>query len=109
MKVMCSVFSSKVMEEIREGFDREGLQGLQGRIVKDMSDLQAAGTERVGTQEKFKRAASEMVLPAFVIRDGKDWRFVSYQGGNLLRVARAEADVTPLFGLEFRTAGQRDV
>ena len=97
------------MEEIREGFDREGLQGLQGRIVKDMSDLQGAGTERVGTQEKFKRAASDMVLPAFVIRDGKDWRLVSYEGDILSRVPWAEADVTPLFELKLSMEEKRDV
>jgi type III restriction enzyme len=100
---------SKVMEEIRAGFDQEGLQGLQGRVVKDTNDLQAVGTERVGPQEKFSGAASEMVLPAFVIRDGKDWRRVSYEGDILSRVPWQEADVTPLFELSLSMEEKRDV
>ena len=74
------------MEEIRAGFNREGLQGMEGRVVKDTKDLEGATTQRVGPREIFKSAASNMVLPAFVIRDGKDWRLVSYEEDILSRV-----------------------
>jgi len=49
------------------------------------------------------------VLPAFVIRDGKDWRLVSYEADVLSRVRWAEADVTPLYKLELSLEEKRDV
>ncbi len=100
---------TELMEEIRAGFNREGLQGMEGRVVKDTKDLEGATTQRVGPREIFKSAASNMVLPAFVIRDGKDWRLVSYEEDILSRVRWEEADVTPLFKLELSLEEKRDV
>ena len=50
-----------------------------------------------------------MVLPAFLIRDGKDWRLVSYEEDILSRVPWDEADVTPLFKLQLSQEERRDV
>jgi type III restriction enzyme len=100
---------SKVMEEIREGFNREGLQGMEGRIAKDARDLEDVEIRRIGPQERFKTAAANMVLPAFVIRDGKDWRLVSHEEDILSRVPWQEADVTPVFNLELSLEEKRDV
>ncbi len=100
---------TKVMEEIQLGFRNEGLQDLEGRVVKDAKDLGASETQRVGPREKLRSAAAEMVLPAFVIRDGKDWRLVSYEGDVLSRVNWEKADITPLFDLNLSLEEKRDV
>ena len=50
-----------------------------------------------------------MVLPAFVIRDGKDWRLVSYEEDVLSRVRWNEADVSPLYKLQLSLEEKRDV
>jgi len=100
---------SKVMEEIREGFNNEGLQGMEGRIANDAQDLEDVEIRRIGPQERFKTAAANMVLPAFVIRDGKDWRLVSHEEDILSRVPWREADVTSLFNLELSLEEKRDV
>lgn len=100
---------NKVMDEIREGFDREGLQDLQGRVVKDAKDLQGSETQLIGPREHFRAAAADLVLPAFVIRDGKDWRLVSYEGDILSQVRWQDADVTPLFDLTLSLEEKRDV
>lgn len=100
---------TKVMEEIRAGFDREGLQGMEGRVVHDAQDLQAVATQRIGPRELFKAAAANMVLPAFLIRDGKDWRLVSYEEDILSRVPWEEADLAPLFKLQLSLEERRDV
>src|SRR5438552_3641239 len=68
-----------LLDEIRKGFKREGLEEMQGRIVKDVEDLGTAALRDVSPRRKFRNAAANMVLPAFVIRDGKDWRLVSYE------------------------------
>jgi type III restriction enzyme len=100
---------TKVMDEIREGFSREGLQGMEGRIATDTKDLEDIETRLVGPRALFRAAAAKMVLPAFVIRDGKDWRLVSYEEDILSRVPWQEADVTPLFNLELSLEERRDV
>lgn len=100
---------TKVMEEIQLGFRNEGLQDLEGRVVKDAKDLADSETQQVGPREKFRGAAAEMVLPAFVIRDGKDWRLVSYEGDVLSRVDWEKADITPLFDLKLSLEEKRDV
>src|SRR5207247_1634384 len=100
---------TKLMEEIRKGFNREGLQGMEGRVVMDAEDLKAAEGELVGPRDHFKAAAGSMVLPAFLIRERKDWRLVSYEGDILSRVPWQEADVTPLFDLKLSLEEKRDV
>jgi type III restriction enzyme len=98
-----------LLDEIRKGFKREGLEEMQGRIVKDVEDLDTAALRDVPPRRRFKNAAANMVLPAFVIRDGKDWRLVSYEADILSRVRWQEADVSPLFKLELNPEEKRDV
>ena len=50
-----------------------------------------------------------MVLPAFLIRDGKEWRLVSYEADILSRVPWAKADISPLFKLTLSLEEKRDV
>jgi len=77
--------------------------------VKDAADLDAAALRDVSPRTKFRNAAANMVLPAFVIRDGKDWRLVSYEADILSRVRWQEADVSPLYKLELSPEEKRDV
>jgi len=100
---------SKVMEEIRAGFDREGLQGMEGRIVKDSPDSKESETTRVTPRDTFKAAAANMVLPAFFIRDGKDWRLVSYEEDILSRIRWQDADISPVFELQLSQEHKHDI
>jgi type III restriction enzyme len=100
---------TKVIEEIRAGFSQEGLQDLEGRVVQDARDTASTSTQRIEPRDKYRSAALNMVLPAFLIRDGKDWRLVSYEEDILSRVPWHEADVTPLFGLELSLEERRDI
>jgi type III restriction enzyme len=100
---------TKLLEEIRQGFSREGLQGMEGRVVMDARDLETAEIERVAPREIFRAAAANMVLPAFLIRDGKEWRLVSYEADILSRVPWDKADISPLFNLTLSLEEKRDV
>ncbi len=99
---------STLMEEVREGFKREGLAEMQGRIVKDTADSGAMPLREIGPRPAHQKALENLVLPVFVIRDGKEWRLVSYEADILARVPWLEADVRPLFGLELSLEEQRD-
>jgi type III restriction enzyme len=100
---------SELMDEIRQGFKREGLEEMEGRIVRDTEDAPPAETREVGPRAKFKTAAAHMVLPAFVIRDEKDWRLVSYEADILSRIPWEKADVSPLYALGLSLEQKRDV
>ena len=100
---------TELLNEIRDGFKREGLEEMQGRIVKDVADLAAVELREVGPRSNYKTAAANMVLPAFLMRDGRDWRLVSYEADILSRVRWEEADVTPLYNLELSLEEKRDV
>ncbi|MFZ4483579.1 MAG: DEAD/DEAH box helicase [Chthoniobacterales bacterium] len=100
---------TKLLDEIREGFKREGLEEMAGKVVQDARDLSPAELREVAPRKKFQAAAANMVLPAFVIRDGKDWRLVSYEADILSRVRWNEADVSPLYKLELSLEEKRDV
>ena len=66
-------------------------------------------SREVAPRAKFKKAAAEMVLPAFVIRDGPDWRLVSYEADILSRVNWQDANLNPLYKLELNPEEKRDV
>ena len=97
-----------LLNEVRRGFGLEGLHDLEGRIVSD-GDGAAAGAPLVTRQrERYRRAAADLVLPAFMIRGNGGWRLVHYEADVLSRVPWDEADVSPLFDIELG-AGDRDV
>jgi type III restriction enzyme len=70
----------ELLEEIRRGFRGEGLGDLTGRIAMD-DETTGKEHEEVTAQvrEKFKKAADQVILPVFAIRDGSDWRKVNYE------------------------------
>ena len=49
--------------------------------------------------ERYRKAACNLVLPAFMIKDGREWRPVQYEADILSRVPWDEVDVSPLFEL----------
>lgn len=100
---------TNLLDEVREGFKCEGLEEMAGRVVKDTADLAPVELREVGPRTQFKDAVANVVLPAFVIRDGKDWRLVSYEADVLSRVKWSEADVSPLDNLELSLEEKRDV
>ena len=109
----CYVFcfqrrGNDLLQEVRKGFGLEGLQGLEGKIVTDAEE--AAETHRAETlrqREEFLPATRDLVLPAFMIKDGQEWRLVHYESDILSRVPWDEVDVSPLFDLELGE-GHRD-
>ena len=60
-------------------------------------------------RERYRKATRDMVLPAFMIKDGREWRLVHYEADILSRVPWDEVDVSPLFDLALGDEGRRDV
>lgn len=89
-----------LLASIKEGFEQEGLGDLHGRITVDGSDEAGKPAENVvGLREKFKKFSDRIYLPVFVIKDGPNWRRVSYEADILSCVDWFAADFSPLFKL----------
>ena len=112
----CYVFcfqrrGADLLREVRKGFGLEGLHDLEGRIVADPEEGPArpSATVTLAQRERYRKAARDLVLPAFMIRDGRQWRPVHYEADILSRVPWDEVDVSPLFDLPFGDETPRDV
>lgn len=91
---------AELLKEIRSGFGNEGLGDLKGRIVEGTGDRGNQGErEEFSPRARFRRAAEHLVLPAFMVRDGREWRPVHYEPDILARVPWGEANVDPLLTL----------
>ena len=90
----------QLLQEVRKGFGLEGLQGLEERVVT--GDGPARPTDRLTTRQRarYRAAARELVLPAFMIRDVDGWRLVHYETDILSRLPWDDMDVSALGNLE---------
>ena len=99
-----------LLKEVRKGFGLEGLHGLEGRIQCDKdASPQLPDLIRHEQRERFQQAASDLVLPAFMIEDRDEWRLVYYEADILSRVPWDQVDVSPLFDLSLGRDERRDV
>ena len=99
-----------LLNDVRKGFGIEGLQGPEGRIKADAGEGPRPGDMVTTRQrERYRKAASALVLPAFMIRDGRRWRPVYYETDILSRVPWGEVDVSPLFDLSLEAGGVKDM
>lgn len=93
-----------LLDEIRKGFGLEGLGDLQGHVNVGTESVPEGEMEVLRVKERFKKAAGDMVLPAFMIREkgerGKfHWRLVHYEADILSRVPWGDMNVTPVYDL----------
>lgn len=87
-----------LLNEVRKGFGLEGLQGLEGRVIQDIEDsLRSSEIVVAHPQMRYQQAASDMVLPAFMVKDGDHWKLAHYEEDILFRVSWEDVDVSPLF------------
>ena len=88
-----------LLEEVRRGFDQEGLRDLRGRIVDETDAPVPAGGRPVHQRATFRQTTSDLVLPAFMIKDGEHWRLVHYEADILARASWDDVDVSGLADL----------
>jgi len=100
----------ELLEEIRKGFRGEGLGDLTGRITMDD---EIAGKEReeltAQIREKFKKAAEQVILPVFAIRDGTGWRKVNYDMDIASQIPWDRADMSKLYNITLSMLEEKDI
>jgi type III restriction enzyme len=100
---------AELLEEIRKGFRGEGLGDLTGRIA--MEDETGEEHEEITAQvrEKFKKAADQVILPVFAIREDAGWRKVNYDMDIASQILWEQADLSPLDSLNLSMLEEKDV
>lgn len=81
--------ATEILENIRKGFEGEGLGDLAGKVVVEEgeSEMVDATKERiVGYRDKFKKFEGKIYLPKFVIQENGGWRDVNYEMDILSRI-----------------------
>lgn len=81
--------ATEILENIRKGFEGEGLGDLAGKVVVEAGDIEIvdATKERiVGYRDKFKKFEGKIYLPKFVIQENGGWRDVNYEMDILSRI-----------------------
>jgi type III restriction enzyme len=89
-----------LLKEIREGFGAEGLGDLKGRIIEDGGRVEHGSELTIFPQDRFRAQAEHLVLPAFMIKDGREWRPVHYEPDILARVPWSDVKIDALLKLE---------
>ena len=98
-----------LLNAVRRGFGMEGLQGLEGKVVSQTESSQPANRAVTTPRRRFRRATRDLVLPAFMVREKREWRPVHFEEDILSRVPWGEATVDALFDLELSATGRRDL
>lgn len=88
-----------LLKEVRKGFGLEGLHDLEGKIVTGGSDEPHPERIVLRQRSKYRRATRDLILPAFMIRDGDGWRPVRYETDILSRVPWEDLDIASILDL----------
>ena len=98
-----------LLESIRQGFEHEGLGDLRGQIIQEIEEQPPGTGERsVALRDKFRKAASQTLLPIFVVREGPSWRPVNYEMDIASKIPWQEVDLAPVFSLSLSTTEEKD-
>lgn len=102
--------ANTLLESIRLGFEQEGLGDLRGQIVADIEQQPGDVKERViEIRDKFKKAASQTILPVFVVREGHSWRPVNYEMDICSKIPWNQVNLAPMRSLSLSTTEEKDV
>jgi len=102
--------AEKLLDDIKQGFEQEGLGDLRGHIATD-DEGGAAGKETdklFYARERFKKSAGRTILPVFVVKNGRGWRPVNYEMDIAARIPWTEVNLMPVMQLTLSAYEEKD-
>ncbi len=91
--------ATELLENVKRGFEAEGLGDLAGRVSVDEGDAESVELTKertVGYRERFKEFEGTIYLPKFVIQEKEGWRDVNYEMDILSGINWSEINLKPL-------------
>jgi type III restriction enzyme len=80
--------ASDLLDNIKSGFETEGLGDIAGRVVIEQggTGLPETSFKTVGYRQRFKKFEGKIYLPKFVIQESAGWRDMNYETDILSRI-----------------------
>ncbi len=91
--------AKELLENVKRGFEVEGLGDLAGRVSMDEGDtesIEATKERTVSYREKFRKFEGRIYLPKFVIQESGAWRDVNYEMDILSRIDWSKVNLEAL-------------
>jgi len=91
--------ATEILENIKKGFEDEGLGDLAGRVSVEEGDPYTVDFTKekiVSYRDKFKKFEGNIYLPKFVIQENGGWRDINYEMDILSRIDWNLADLDEL-------------
>jgi type III restriction enzyme len=104
--------ANKLLANIREGFNQEGLGDLKGQVISgsDQDDEGEAPPERiVKIRDRFKKAADSTLLPVFMVRHKKIWKPVNYEMDIAAKISWDSINLDPVYSLSLSMSEEKDM
>lgn len=99
-----------LLNDVKKGFAAEGLGDLRDHIREERGEEAASSeVQELKPRAQFAKAARHLVLPTFMVRDGKEWRPAHYEADILARVPWEAVDVSSLAELHLLDVKDKDV
>ncbi len=89
----------KLLDSIRQGFEREGLGDLRDHIAVDQEGGAEGPTRHSRVRKRFEEAASRTILPVFAVKDAEGWRPVNYEMDIMSRIPWQDVNLQPVMEL----------
>ncbi|MGH7801445.1 MAG: DEAD/DEAH box helicase [Thermodesulfobacteriota bacterium] len=89
----------ELLENVKRGFEEEGLGDLAGRVSMDEEDTESLETTKervISYRERFKTFEGKIYLPKFVIQESEGWRDVNYEMDILSRITWSKVNLESL-------------
>ena len=102
----------ELLDNIKQGFEEEGLGDLRGHIATDDEHGGLAGAcidRHSAIRERFKEAAGRTILPVFVVKNGQGWRPVNYEMDIASRIPWDDVTLKPVMQLTLSEYEEKDV
>jgi type III restriction enzyme len=99
--------AKELLENVKKGFEDEGLGDLAGRVAVDEGDAESVNATQekiVGYREKFKKFEGKIYLPKFVIQENNSWRNVNYEMDILSRIDWSKVNLNTLSDISLTKA-----
>ncbi|MFX0195466.1 MAG: DEAD/DEAH box helicase [Candidatus Hodarchaeota archaeon] len=101
-----------LLTNIKDGFSREGLGDLKSQIKPHIEE---AGEDReqpdrlIKIRDRFKKAATNTILPVFMVRHNKSWKPVSYEMDIAAEIPWDSVDLEPVLSLSLSMSEEKDI
>lgn len=101
----------ELLENVKRGFEDEGLGDLAGRVSMDKGDMEgikATEEKSIGYRDRFKKFEGKIYLPRFVIQENEGWRDVNYEMDILSRIDWNEVNLEALRNISLAELKAKD-